>query len=231
MKKIITIILLVLLIGCSSNGDDEVKMPTPVLLISPSNNDICEEGVPVSQAQSEVLFEWEPGLNANIYELNIKNLSTDVLFKTNVNGNSSKEIIDRGYAYEWTVISINSENSEKAEPEASFRFYLPAQGEENYAPFPAEISFPENNSEIVIETKEVNLYWSGSDPDSDDLEFKIYFGQNHDAVKDRVITPIETLDENLKVNVENGEVYFWLVETSDRQNKSFTQVHQFIVKE
>ncbi len=81
-KKIIPMSILVIIIIFSCSKDEEetaivtIDPPSAATLIFPVNNTECNEGIVISDTETDVLFQWEEAANASSYVLEITNLNT-----------------------------------------------------------------------------------------------------------------------------------------------------------
>lgn len=210
-----------------SNPDPEpelVPSPSAATLIFPDNNRECTTGVVVSDTRSQVLFEWNNSENTDSYEVNLRNLNTNITSRFNSNTNSANITLDRGTPYEWFVVSRADGTSETANS-VSWRFYNEGPGIENYAPFPAVAVSPPRGASIDVDTS-VTLEWEGSDVDNDISNYEVFFGTDSAALA----SIGSTTETSLETGVNPGTLYYWRVITNDSQgNSSQSELFEFLV--
>ncbi|MGB5821285.1 MAG: hypothetical protein WBG90_17505 [Saonia sp.] len=223
-------ILLLLSCGGGDSGGDAPDDPDPVLpplattLVFPEDNTECNEGEVLNETRSTVTFRWNASQNTDSYEVNLRNLNTDVSTKTTATNNESAITIDRGAPYEWFVISrANGTTTTASSP--TERFYNQGPGVENYAPFPAEVVNPGRGATIDTASS-VSLQWNGSDVDDDIVEFQVLFDTNSNPTT----VLATTTDTTTEATIVSGQVYFWRVITKDsEQNTSQSEIFEFRV--
>ncbi|AJR03227.1 fibronectin type III domain-containing protein [Siansivirga zeaxanthinifaciens] len=227
-RKIMPLCLLIILISCSSEEQNTTAniegLPSPVTLIFPVNNTECNEGIIVSDTQTDVLFKWEEAENTSSY----------ILILTNLNNGTSREIktvaneflirILRGTPYSWVVKSKASIGNATADSE-TWRFYNAGLPIESHPPFPAEVVSPKMGASVDEGT--VLLQWGATDVDNDIASYTILL--------DTSSTPTTEVGNpstnSLNITVSSGQVYYWKVITNDELgNESHSQIFQFRVK-
>ena len=127
-KKIIPICVLVIAIIVSCSKDEEetamvtIDPPTAATLMFPENNTECNEGVIISDTETDVLFKWEEAANASSYVLQITNLNAGT--SRNISTMSTEFLIRilRGTPYSWSVKSKSGTSTATAESEV-WKFY------------------------------------------------------------------------------------------------------------
>lgn len=227
-RKIMPLCLLIILISCSSEEQNTIAniegLPSPATLIFPVNNTECNEGIIVSDTQTDVLFQWEEAENTSSY----------ILILTNLNNGTSREIktvaneflirILRGTPYSWVVRSKASIGNATADSE-TWRFYNAGLPEESHPPFPAEVVSPKMGASV--DEGIVLLQWEATDVDNDIASYTILL--------DTSSTPATEVGNpstnSLNITVSSGQVYYWKVITTDELgNESHSQIFQFRVK-
>ena len=228
-KKIIPICLFLILIVSSCSGDDDatamttVDPPTAATLIFPGNNTECNEGIVISDTETEVLFQWQEATNASSYVLQITNLNDGTSRNISTLSNEFLIRIFRGTPYSWSVKSLVSGTTETAESEV-WRFYNAGLPLESHPPFPAEAINPQAGSTVEVGT--IALQWEASDIDNDIASYTIIL----DTVNPPVAEVGSTSNTGLEVAVFSGLVYYWKITTTDAVgNASHSQVFQFVV--
>ncbi|NNL16624.1 MAG: hypothetical protein HKO81_08290 [Flavobacteriaceae bacterium] len=227
-KKIISIIIAVGIILSCSKEEEETAMvelipPSAAALIFPQNNTECNEGIVISDTETDVLFQWEEAENASSYVLQITNLNTGT--SRNISTNSTEFFIRilRGKPYSWSVVSKSGTNNLTTES-AVWRFYNAGLPEESFPPFPAEAVSPQPGSSV--DEGNISLVWQASDIDNDIASYTVLA----DTVNPPVTEIGITSNNNINVTVSSGLVYYWKVITTDIiGNTSDSQVFQFRV--
>ncbi|MEH6536815.1 MAG: hypothetical protein V7719_10500 [Psychroserpens sp.] len=226
-KKIIPICLFLIIIvaSCSSDeGEGEVNTvdpPTAATLIFPENNTECNEGIVISDTETDVLFQWEEATNASSYELQITDLNDGTSRNISTLSNEFLIRILRGTPYSWSVKSLASGTTETAES-AVWKFYNAGLPEESHPPFPADAVSPQSGASVNEGV--VNLQWEASDVDNDIASYTIYFDTSNPPTTEAG----NTSTTNTNVTVMSGQVYYWKVVTTDEiGNASNSQIFQF----
>tara|TARA_Y100000385_G_scaffold264189_1_gene297351 strand:+ start:34 stop:738 length:705 start_codon:yes stop_codon:yes gene_type:complete len=225
---ILYIFYCLIVISCSEGDPDPAPIlhPGNVNLVSPSNNNLCENGVEVSNNTSSVTFNWNFSENTESYDIVITNLDTNQeSLNSSITSNSFEKILTKGHPYSWKVTSRNNESTQQGNS-PTWNFYLSADGITNYSPFPAQLIYPENNQNFDNNTNSIVLDWIGSDIDNEDLIYTIYF-DNVDGNQSPQQSLIDILEDEIEINVETNNSYFWKIKTSDGQNSSFSQIYEF----
>jgi hypothetical protein len=217
-----------IVISCSEGDSDPAPIlhPGNINLISPSNNNLCENGVEVSNNTSSVTFNWNFSENTESYDIVITNLDTNQeSLNSNITTNSFEKTLTKGHPYSWKVTSRNNESTQQGNS-PTWNFYLSADGITNYSPFPAQLIYPENNQNFDNNTNSIVLDWIGSDIDNEDLIYTIYF-DNIDGNQSPQQSLIDISEDEIEINVEPNNSYFWKIKTSDGENSSFSQIYEF----
>jgi len=234
MKKLINIIgvlLLIAIISCDKEDDtiieEEAMIPKDAFLIAPLKDQTCEEGIDVSDDLSEITFEWDASENTETYDLVILDSESGIEVASFLNQRSTTKGVDleKDKSYTWKVISKNSETTEIGTSE-SWNFFLVGDPQSNYAPFPAEIIKPEQSSSVELSEGKVILEWRGADPDENELTYTVYLDKidGEQEPKEDLQNISET---SVEVEVDENEIYYWRVKSSDGQNSSYSPVHYF----
>ncbi|TRZ43302.1 hypothetical protein [Robertkochia solimangrovi] len=210
------------LIACGG-GDNGTETPEPTptpgiaTLVLPANNEICYDGQIVSEALSEVIFEWEASENTASYQILIKNLNTQKE-TTYSESQTSREIsLERSTPYSWKIISL-SEDQSKQTTSATWKFYLSGTGTENYAPFPADLISPKSGQTINPDGGSYTFEWTVSDPDSQILTTTLYLDTTDG--KSTAIASELTEETYTVENLESNTRYFWSIVTRDPEGNS-----------
>ena len=245
MKKYLLILSFigVLFVSCSK-GDDGggttsspvVTTPTPTVpnpgkssLTTPSNNEVCYDGVEQSDQTSLVNFSWQESTDTDAYDLIIINQDTNASQTESGISATSKQVgLTKGVSYSWRVVSKSNASNVTTNSD-TWQFYLEGEGEENHVPFSATIISPSSGSTVNPSDGNVLLDWEGNDPDQgDELTYTVYF-DSVDGLQSPSSEHTDLSESSLGVNVTSGTTYYWRVKTSDQTSSSFTIVYSFQV--
>ena len=216
--------------NCSSGGSDDSPNPGPKVidppaaasLSFPNQNSECTEGSNFTSTESDVTFDWSDALNAETYDLVLKNLETQTTSNHSSSNSQLTITVFRATPYSWSVISKNSGTVTAQSP--TWKFYNAGEATTSYAPFPAELVYPSMGTALSNGTTSVTLQWSGTDVDSDIKEYDILLGTVNPPVNNQ--STVESM--SLSVNVTSGNTYYWRVITKDSQNNnSESEIFQF----
>ena len=228
-KRLIPICLCVIgIVSSCSKDEDETAMitvdpPTAAVLIFPENNTECNEGVIISDTETDVLFKWLEAPNASSYILQIANINSGDT--RNISTISTEFLIRilRGMPYSWTVKSLASGTNETAESTV-WKFYNQGLPVESHPPFPAEAISPQTGSSIDEGT--ITLQWQATDIDNDIASYTILLDTANPPINELGNSGTNSLD----ATVSSGLVYYWKVITNDQAgNASDSQIFQFTV--
>ena len=221
---------LVIFYGCSSCSSDP-KPPSQVTLSLPADNQNCNSGTSISSTQSSVEFSWSEGSGVTTYSLSIKNLQTNAeINRSGITSNSISVDLNKGFAYEWYVISISEDYPDDQPTSDKWRFYLKDDGEQNSAPFPAELISPKSGEVIELTDGAFEMQWSGTDPDGDNLTYSLYV----DKIDGKQTTPQELsniMDTSKQVQLDSNSVYYWRIKSHDSNgNSTYSQIRSFRIE-
>ena len=222
----IYLFLLVIAASCSSDesgeeGINPVDPPTAATLIFPENNTECNEGVIISDTETDVLFQWQDATNASSYILKVKNLNDGTSRNISTNSNEFLLRILRSTPYSWSVTSLASGTTETTES-AVWKFYNSGLPQESHPPFPAEAISPQSGASV--NDGEVSLQWEATDIDNDIVSYTVYL----DSVNPPVVEVGSTSNTTINSTVTSGLVYYWKVVTTDQiGNTSDSQIFEF----
>lgn len=198
--------MLLLVVTASCSDDDEtsinnVDLPTAATLLFPENNTVCNEGITVSDTETDVLFEWEEASNASSYVLQIINLNEGT--SRNISSVSTDYTIRilRGTPYSWSVTSFVSGSNDIAKS-AIWQFYNTGLPGESHPPFPVEVISPQADSSV--DEGSIALQWEASDIDNDIISYSIFL----DTINPPQAEVGNTSNTNLEVAVSSGLVYY-----------------------
>lgn len=228
-KKIIPLFLVlsIIAVSCSKEEDENtivaIDLPTAAMLIFPVNNTECNEGVIVSETETDVLFKWGETTNTSSYVLTITNLNNATSREIKTLSNEFLIRVLRGTPYSWVVKSKAGIGSETVDSEI-WKFYNAGLAEESHPPFPAEAISPQIGSSI--EEGEITLQWEAADVDNDIVSYTIFLETTTLLDTELGKSTINSLD----VTVTSGLVYYWKIITTDSLgNESHSQTFQFRV--
>ena len=102
MKLRYYFLIIILAIACKK---EVIITPEPPLLIGPENNNSCTSETIISAGKSQVNFSWQAALNADEYELIIRDIETNYDIQLTTFRTFSAVVLDRGNQYSWWVIS------------------------------------------------------------------------------------------------------------------------------
>jgi len=214
LKQIGILGLLLPFFACGG-GDDAVvtvvKDPTSATLTFPLSNSECTEGTAPTATESTVTFKWNAGTDTDSYGLLLKNLNTGSS-TTYTSANTSLPIkIKIATPYSWSVIS-KSKSTATTATSPTWKFYNAGAGNSSYAPFPAELVSPANNSSSTVTNNLISLDWTGSDVDNDIDNYTVYFGETNPPAEHQT-----GIDESLleNISVASGKTYYWKIDTKD----------------
>jgi hypothetical protein len=218
---------MIITVSCSSEDDENatlnIEMPTAAALIFPVNNTECNEGIVISETETDVLFQWEPATNTSSYILTITNLNVGTSREIKTVSNEFLIRILRGTPYSWVVKSLGNASNETVNSE-TWKFYNAGLPEESHPPFPADVLSPQTGASI--DAGEIALQWEATDVDGDISSYTILL----DTTNSPNTEIGNTTANSLNVTVTSGLVYYWKVITTDSLgNKSHSQVFQFRV--
>ena len=215
----------------SCSGSSDPKPPTQVTLSLPANNQNCNSGTPISSTQSSVEFSWNEGSGATTYSLNIKNLQTNAeIIRSGITSNTTSVDLNKGFAYEWYVTSVSEDYPDDQPISSKWRFYLKNDGEQNSAPFPAELINPKSGEVIELTAGIFEMQWSGTDPDGDDLIYTLYV----DKIDGKQTTPQDfnnIMSTSKQVQLDTNSIYYWRVKSHDSNgNSTYSQIRSFRIE-
>lgn len=234
MRQVFYIICLFFLtFGCSTSSDyfdpdsEVIKFATPVNLVFPHEDSLCNEGLNLTQTESTVSFQWESNEAVDSYILNIENLLTREIITTETAQNKILITILRSTPYSWYVTSVSNNRLIENNKSETWQFYNAGSGAAFYAPFPALINTP-SMAATVPDTSNITLMWTGNDVDNDIVFYDVYFG----LTSTPAIYESDIVASELSVPIVLNSIYYWKVITKDKQgNTSDSGLYQFKVQE
>lgn len=195
---------------------EPVLSPEKALLVYPAKDTECLDAVDASDSEKKVVFDWQVAENTTSYKLYVKNLETDKVTSFDASTDRYEVIIESGVAYSWYVESISSKTTDKATSE-TWKFYLAGEAAENYAPFPADLTSPENGASVNTAT--ISLQWAGSDIDHDIKDYDVFMDTNTDPTTNKGTVSDQKLEN---IAVTSGTTYYWKILTRDENGNTST---------
>ncbi|MGS2738211.1 hypothetical protein [Sinomicrobium sp. M5D2P17] len=231
MRNILHIVLSfsILIAGGCNDDDMPTVIPEDVELISPLKDQICEQGVNSEADKSRIFFEWEQAENAQSYDLVVNDLETGENFITYKKIYDTKKELElvHNRAYAWYVISKNTSTDETG-ISPTWNFFFVGEPKDNYAPFPADILYPDYGNTIQSSDGMVTLKWETSDPDGDDLFYTLYLDEI-DGMQEPLDNFRKIESTTFTLQLDKGKTYYWRIKASDGTNSSYSQVYTFSI--
>lgn len=231
-KTLISAMAIIFLSGCGgSGGGGTDPQPTPAapakaVLVTPTQNELCTQGIVITATQSTVTLKWTAAANAESYQVDLKNLETGALTTQNVTANTLDVQLTRNTPYSWSVTSKSTKSSTTAQSD-TWRFYNSGPGTTNYAPFPAELVSPAIEGNLTATNGKISLTWNGQDVDNDVVTYDVYLGTTTTLALLKAGLTTATLTE---VAVNSNTYYYWKVITKDSKgNTSDSGIYRFKV--
>ncbi len=224
------LISLLLLTNACSKGEGGTEPPksanpTVVSLEFPIRNSECTTGIDQGNDKVSVEFRWKTD-NNDSYELVLENLATNQTQRTTTTNNNVSVILFKNTPYEWYVVSKVSDSNKKEESER-WKFYSAGDGVSNYAPFPANLVSPIEDSQFENGIQQIKLEWEGSDIDDDNLKYDIYVGSENPPTE---LIVSDITEQNYTLPTNNGDTLFWRIVTKDEsENTSSSKTRKFSV--
>ena len=214
MRKLFLYFLPLLIIACSKPAIPEPEQTT---LLAPENLNSCTTAFSVNSSQSQVNFRWSTALHTDQYTLVVRNIDTNQELKENTTLTTLNQVLEKGFAYQWWVVSSSEQSLTEVRSEA-WQFYLEGSVSGQHLPFATRLINPLN--EESLSTGSVEFSWEGNDLDGGALRYTLFLGTslaNLTSVAEKISTNshVETLEEG---------VYFWKVTTYDSDGNSGSSV-------
>ncbi|MGB1171035.1 MAG: hypothetical protein ACPG4E_03290 [Flavobacteriaceae bacterium] len=222
MRKLFLNLLPLLLIACSKPAIPEPEQAT---LLAPDNLNSCTTAFSVNSTQSQVNFRWSSALHTDQYTLVVRNIDTNQEVKENTALTTLNQVLEKGFAYQWWVVSSSEQSLTQVRSEA-WQFYLEGSVSGQHLPFATRLINPLNDQSLS--TGSVEFSWEGNDLDGGALRYTVFLGtslENLTSVAEKISTNthVETLEEG---------VYFWKVTTYDSDGNSGSSVtYRFQVRD
>ncbi len=215
------LILLLLAIACEK---EVIITPDPPLLLGPQNNNSCTSDTFITSQTSQVNFRWQAALNADEYELVIRDIETNSDIQLNTIRTFSYVVLDRGKQYSWWVISKYNADQTFSKSRV-WTFYLEGSQKSSHFPFPANLLNPKSNEQISLNDGKYIFRWETTDLDEDIIEYDIYLGTD----PGELTLLAEKLSLNsIELSLNSNQFYYWKVITRDSEgNVSISPVEGF----
>lgn len=231
MKTIHTIFkvlfLLMFLYSCRDDDHSPITEMSGASLLSPTKDQVCEQGVNTVGDSSRLIFEWEKDEHATSYDLVVNDIESGenfIIYKEIYTTSKELELV-HNRAYQWYVISRNASKESEAVSE-KWNFYFVGEPKNNYTPFPTRLLEPSFGAAITSVDGVVDFVWSSTDPDGDTMRYDLYLDEI-DGMQEPIETRKNLEQPNISVQLENGKTYFWRVKASDGSSSSYSQVYSF----
>ncbi len=215
---VITITGICIAMSCKKGGDKPAPQeitPAKAELLFPFKNEVCASGQVQSATTCMISFDWKDALQAESYELSLKNLADNTVTLHQSSTSDIKITLQRGQPYSWTVTSKTGKSSKTAVSD-TWKLYVSGEGIQSYAPYPAEITAPVMGQAVSATVGKVQLKWQGSDADNDIAGYTVYFGKTE---------PLPAVKSNhagttYEVEVTAGTAYRWKIVTADAKGNT-----------
>lgn len=218
-RILLLVVAALTLLGCK----DPIPDPEQTVLILPEDNTSC---LYVSQSSStaSVDFSWQEAQFTDEYLVVVKNLTTEEETTSRTLNTSIRLTLTRGVPYQWKVVTVSDLSSVETSSR-SFSFYLEAQQQRNYLPFPARLLSPQIDEVVSLSNGQYNFSWQGEDLDNDLSHYTISIGASPDVLNE-IATDITVSSHNAALNA--GEVYFWQIISYDENgNNTKSLINRF----
>ena len=213
MKLRYYFLIIILAIACKK---EVIITPEPPLLIGPENNNSCSSETIISAGKSQVNFSWQAALNADEYELIIRNIQTNDDIQLTTFRTFSAVVLDRGNQYSWWVISKYNADQTFSKSWV-WTFYLEGSQKSSHFPFPANLLNPKSNDQISLIDGKYVFRWETTDLDNDIIEYDLYLGTD----PSELILTAEKLSFNyVELSLNSNQFYYWKVITKDAEGNS-----------
>lgn len=233
-----SLVLFLFSVHCSKEGDPSPPAPTPdpdpVVVLHPStpslsfpnNNAPCLDSTVVNDSQSSVTFRWSTSENTTVYELVLVSLINNTTQRFTSAANELTVTLIHAEPYSWKVTARGESGSTPAES-STWKFFLAGPAQEDYAPFPPELTTPISGSTITPIDGMIELQWNCSDIDQDLATYQVYLDQSDATTLVRTID-FQSNTTAVDVEVENNSVYYWRVVAIDAAgNESQSGIYAF----
>lgn len=224
MRKVIffSVVLIMVLGSCSSNGDSVNTEPSVPSLSFPTDDLLCIDNV--------LEFRWNASNDAEGDNISYRvEVSSDEQFSSIVHSDvvsqtSRTFTLEKGATFFWRVRALDDQENQ-SDFSQPWRFYTAEEATVNNLPSVPELLGPSLGS--TISTATATLVWQTVDPDGDAMRYALYFGTTADP-------PLlaESLEEpSYEVDVQTGNTYYWkIVVTDSREGTTHGPVWNFSVE-
>src|SRR5690606_29468611 len=160
LYRYLAVLAVVPILSCGGSGGDDSPAPVdsspdPVSpspmwasLHLPANNELCTQGILVSDTHSLINFQWEPSQHTASYTLYLKNLQTGTESSNSTTATEIELTLERGMPYSWYVVS-KAEGSTETASSGTWRLYNAGPPNTNYAPFPPHDPQPKMGATVA----------------------------------------------------------------------------------
>lgn len=225
LNRYIGLLIMALLFSCGGGDDGPPPNQAPGLIGTvqfPTANLLCID--------NNITFDWNDATDAedgnNVrYRITIardRDL-TDIVENRTVSTSQVTILLDRGTAFYWNVVTIDSEGLE-SQPSPTLAFFTMGIGETNSVPFTAELVAPADDADVPLGT--VTLSWIGGDANPNDtLMYDVFFGTNPNPP----LISENITDETIDIMASDATTtYYWRINTTDGSgSRSIGRVWQF----
>jgi len=222
MKNLLRITFcLFLLASCKQNKDNLIEQVLPpegelelgaFNLVFPDNNLICTEGTAIGDNEISIDFMWTASENATAYDLEITNQDSGAKINESSSTTEKTVVLPKGTQFSWTITAKLGEATKSSD---SWNFYSEGIAEENFAPFPAEITTEDQTNGFV------EISWTGSDLDNDIETFELYFGTDAENLEFIAST---SGDSSSSQPIIYGTNYYIEIITKDARGNSSSSI-------
>jgi len=221
LDNLFFILILFLAIACKK---EVIITPAPPLLIGPQNNSSCTSDTVITSQTSQVNFSWQAALNADEYELVIRDIQTNSDIQLKTFRTFSFVVLNRGKQYSWWVIS-KYDADQTASKSMVWTFYLEDSQKSSYFPFPANLLNPKSNEQISLNGGKYIFRWETTDLDDDIIEYDIYLGRDPN---DLTLLAEGLSFNSIELSLNPNQFYYWKVITRDSEgNVSISPIEGF----
>ena len=221
LDNLFLILTIFLAISCQK---EVIITPAPPLLIGPQNNNSCTSDTVITSQTSQVNFSWQAALNADEYELVIRDIQTNSDIKLKTFRTFSFVVLDRGKQYSWWVIS-KYDADQTSSKSMVWTFYLEDSQTSSYFPFPANLLNPKSNEQISLNDGKYIFRWETTDLDDDIIEYDIYLGRDPN---DLTLLAEGLSFNSIELSLNPNQFYYWKVIIRDSEgNVSSSTVNGF----
>ncbi|QKJ28572.1 hypothetical protein HQ865_01970 [Mucilaginibacter mali] len=224
-RPLFLLAIITILASCTKKEDDHTP-PGKAVLVFPAKDALCTTGTNITATESTVTFSWNTTEHTDGYQLIITNLVTKEVITKNTANNQMAVTIPANAPYSWSVNSVSAgvPNGTKSN---EWRFYNAGLGITSYAPFPATMVSPTYNQSVTATGGKVTLTWTGSDVDNDINYYTVFCDKNATPLQQVIAN---TQNTSFNTSVTSGSIYYWYVQTYDKQgNVSKSETFKFTV--